>query len=150
VLTTRLSSKSRSPARGRRRGAAAVEFAIIAPIFFLLLGGIIEFGQAFRIEHLLSVTTRRGTRSAIMAGSTYGNVQQKIQADCAELLGVSAADITVDVMVNGSSENSLSTAEEADEIKIVTSIPFSKAGVGFFSNTFSNSTLSSTCTLEHK
>ncbi|MGQ0833075.1 MAG: TadE/TadG family type IV pilus assembly protein, partial [Microthrixaceae bacterium] len=40
--------KTSGGGRGKRdRGAALVEFAIIMPIFFLLVFGIIEFGWAF-------------------------------------------------------------------------------------------------------
>ncbi|MGV3486135.1 MAG: TadE/TadG family type IV pilus assembly protein [Planctomycetaceae bacterium] len=39
----------RSPVK--RRAAAAVEFALVAPFLLLLLAGIIEFGQSFFIQH---------------------------------------------------------------------------------------------------
>jgi Flp pilus assembly protein TadG len=33
--------------RMRRRGAQAVEFALIAPVLFMITGGIVEYGWAF-------------------------------------------------------------------------------------------------------
>ena len=150
MLTSRSGSKSSSTRRGERRGVAAVEFAVIAPLFLLLLGGIVEFGQAFRIQHMLSTAARRGARSSIVEGATNSQVQEKVIADCVRTLGVSDADVTVTSMINGSTDGDLSQAREGNEISITVNIPFSKAGVGFFAQMFSNSTLSSTCTLEHE
>jgi Flp pilus assembly protein TadG len=150
MLTSRSGSKSSSTRRGERRGVAAVEFAVIAPLFLLLLGGIIEFGQAFRIQHMLSTAARRGARASIVEGATNSQVREKVIADCVRTLGVSDADVTVTSMINGSSDGDLSQAREGTAISITVDIPFTKAGVGFFASMFSNSTLSSTCTLEHE
>jgi Flp pilus assembly protein TadG len=141
-------------ARGKRaqrivQGAAAVEFALIAPLFLLMLGGIIEFGQAFRIEHLLSNACRRGARSAIFAGSSTGQVQANVQNQCVKMLGVNSADVAVTVLVNGNNAD-VSSAVKGDQIDVQVTIPFSKAGVSFFSRLFFSSNLSSTCILEHE
>ena len=144
-------SPSQSYARSfRRRGAATVEFAIIAPLFLLLLAGIIEFGQAFRIEHAISVASRRGVRSAIVNGATTAQVEQTVKTQLVQTLGVNEADVTVEVAVNGSAGASVSEAEEGDEVSVTASIPYSKAGAGFFANMFSTSTLSETCPMEHE
>lgn len=143
-------SRRRSASADSRRGAAAVEFAVIAPLFCLLLAGIVELGQAFRTEHLLSNASRRGVRAAVVSDATTAEVQEKVKAQCAQCWGVNEADITVVIAVNGSVDVDLSQAEEGDEISLSVSIPYSKAAVGFFANMFSNSVLSSTCTLEHE
>ena len=138
------------PPRGPRRGAAAVEFAIVAPFLLLLLAGIIEFGQSFFIQHSLSTAARHGARAAIVDGSTSGQVTQKVQAHCVKNLGLAAGDVAVEIEVNGKANGDLSTADEQSEISVTVRVPYSKAGVGFFANTFANSTISSTCTLEHE
>ena len=133
-----------------RTGAATVEFALVAPLFLVLLAGIIEFGQAFRIEHSLSNAVRHGTRAAIVPGVASTQVANKVRSDCAATLGVKPADIKVAVAVNGSTDVDVSAAQAADEICVTVSIPYSKIGVGFFSNTFAKATLSSTCVMEHE
>ncbi len=143
-------SKKRAIRRGDRRGAAVIEFALVAPLFLLLLAGIIEFGQVFRIEHMLSNASRRGARSAIVDGATSSQVKQMIRTHCMQILRVDESDITVEIAVNGTVGADLSQAVEQDEISISVSIPYSEAGVGFYANTFSNATLSSTCILEHE
>jgi Flp pilus assembly protein TadG len=127
-----------------------VEFAVVAPLFFLLLAGIVEFGQAFQIEHMLSNASRRGARAAIVDGATSSQVQQLVKTHCAQTLTVTEGDVTVEIAVNGSTGADLSQAEEGDEISVTVNISFSEAGVGFFANMFSESTLSSTCNLEHE
>ena len=56
------------PSRRRGRGQAMVEFALIAPIFFLLLFSIIEFGRAVYYIQMLNNAAREGARYAIVHG----------------------------------------------------------------------------------
>ncbi len=50
--------------KGRPRGAAAVEFALVAPLLTLLLAGVYDAGVAYRIEHVLTKVAREGARLA--------------------------------------------------------------------------------------
>lgn len=72
-------SKSES-VRPRRRsstnsqsGAVAVEFALVLPIFLVLVLGIFEFGRAFNIQISLSEAAREAARYAAIhqSDSTY-------------------------------------------------------------------------------
>ena len=53
----------------RSRGQALVEFAIVAPIFFLLMFGIIDFGRYVYYVQILNNAAREGARYAIVHGS---------------------------------------------------------------------------------
>ena len=58
---------------GRRkgsRGQALPEFAIVAPLFFLLLFGIIEAGRFIYYYEVLNNATREGARYAIVNGAS--------------------------------------------------------------------------------
>jgi TadE-like protein len=57
--------------RGRRRsiGQALTEFALVAPIFFLLLFSIIEGGRFIFFYQALNNATREGARYAIVHGA---------------------------------------------------------------------------------
>ncbi|HUG68005.1 MAG TPA: TadE family protein [Pirellulaceae bacterium] len=46
----------------KQRGAAAVEFAAVAPIFVLLLFGMLEFGRMVMVQQILTNATREGAR----------------------------------------------------------------------------------------
>lgn len=54
--------------RRRERAQALVEFALVAPIFFLLLFGIIEGGRFILYYETLNNATREGARYAIVHG----------------------------------------------------------------------------------
>jgi TadE-like protein len=57
--------------RGRRRtrGQALVEFSLVAPMFFILLFGIVEAGRFIFYYETLSHATREGARYAIVNGA---------------------------------------------------------------------------------
>ncbi|NVK36204.1 MAG: pilus assembly protein [Rhodobacteraceae bacterium] len=48
--------------RGDKRGVTAIEFAIVALPFFMLVLGIIEFGLAFLVNSLLDNATQEASR----------------------------------------------------------------------------------------
>jgi Flp pilus assembly protein TadG len=50
----------------RERGAAAVEFAILLPLFIMFVWGAIEFGLAFYTKEILTNATREGARAGIV------------------------------------------------------------------------------------
>jgi Flp pilus assembly protein TadG len=51
------------------RGAAAVEFALVMPLLFLLVFGIIEFGFIFNKELSVTHSAREGVRVYALNGS---------------------------------------------------------------------------------
>ena len=54
--------------RGRGRGQALAEFAIVAPIFFLMLFGLIDFGRYVYYVQVLNNAAREAARYAIVHG----------------------------------------------------------------------------------
>jgi Flp pilus assembly protein TadG len=61
-------SRRRTLARARSRGQAIAEFAIAAPIFFLMLFAIIDFGRYVYYVQVLNNAAREGARYAIVNG----------------------------------------------------------------------------------
>jgi Flp pilus assembly protein TadG len=53
----------------RRRGQALAEFALVAPIFFLMLFALIDFGRYVYYVQILNNGAREGARYAIVHGS---------------------------------------------------------------------------------
>jgi Flp pilus assembly protein TadG len=64
-----MSQKTNTCARNskNRRGATAVEFAFVAPIFFLLVLGMIDLGRMIMIQHAATNAAREGCRKAVLA-----------------------------------------------------------------------------------
>lgn len=62
----------------RSRGVALVEFALVAPVLFLIIFGIIEFGYAF-VQYL---DVKHGAREAgRLAAVNYGSLTGDSQSD---------------------------------------------------------------------
>jgi Flp pilus assembly protein TadG len=53
-----------SPPAGRRRAASLVEFAVVAPVFFLVLFGIMEYARFLFTVQMLNNAAREGARYA--------------------------------------------------------------------------------------
>ena len=58
-------------------GAAMVEFAIIAPLLFLLIFGIIDFGRVFFLYNNLTNAAREGARLGAVLDPTTQTVSQR-------------------------------------------------------------------------
>lgn len=128
----------------------AVELALVAPVFLVLLAGIIEFGQAFQIKHSISNAARRGARMAVAQGTTSSEVLQVVKSHGANMLRVAESDISVEICLNGDPNAEIANAVEPDEIKVTVRVPFSKAGVGFYSSLFGSTTLNASCVMERE
>jgi len=70
--------RSSAASKATRRGAAAVEFAFVAPIIFLLLFAGIEFGRVLMAMHGLEAAAREGCREAVSWGASEKKVEQTV------------------------------------------------------------------------
>ena len=77
----------------RDRGAAAVEFALVAPLLLTLAVGITEFGRAYTTQAALAQAAREGATTLAMGGTTAE--ARTAAQDAATNLGVATTDITV-------------------------------------------------------
>src|SRR5688500_16750560 len=77
-----------------RRGVSAVEFAIIAPLFVLLILGVIEFGRAMMVKQIITNAAREGARRAIIETATEPEVKQVVN-DYLANASISGATVSV-------------------------------------------------------
>jgi Flp pilus assembly protein TadG len=75
------------------RGAAAVEFALVAPVLVFLLLGIVEFSKVMLVQSSLSAAARDGAR-AVTLGSTVGGAQATVLS-AATSVPLAAGQVTV-------------------------------------------------------
>ena len=99
-----------------RRGVAATEFAIVAPVFFLMVIGFIEFGRALMVQQVLINASRVGARMASTTGSTSSGVQTAVQNYTSN---VAVPGVTVAVTPNPA------TATAGTAITVTASVPYS-------------------------
>jgi hypothetical protein len=84
-------NREQTTRRGRCRGdraAALTEGAIVAPVFFLLLFAIIEFGITFRNKLTFEAAAQRGVRMAAIQGNSPG-ADQAVLKDVVHFLEIS-------------------------------------------------------------
>ena len=87
--------------RTTRSGVAAVEFALVAPIFFLLVFGLIEFGRMMMVQQALTNAAREGNRVAILATTKDGAAVEARIRDYLESVLANAASGQVRTTVPG-------------------------------------------------
>jgi Flp pilus assembly protein TadG len=65
---------------GRRRGVSLVEFAVVAPVFFLVLLGILEYARFLFVVQMLNNAAREGARYAAVntTSVTTSNIQNYV------------------------------------------------------------------------
>jgi Flp pilus assembly protein TadG len=98
-------------ANGARAGATAVEFAVIAPVIFALVFGIIELGRALMVTHILADVARDASRYAVVtegANQTSADIQSYATGRLSAY-GISTVKTPV-VSVNDSSATDLSAS----------------------------------------
>ena len=104
--------------RRNRRGAAAVEFALVAPIFFLMIFGMIEFGRMVMVQQVITNSSREGARIAVLDGTAGAEVVTAVEnyLDSARVSGATVA-------VNPSEPSS---AGYGEPVTVTVTIPFSQ------------------------
>ena len=100
--------------RAKRRGIAAVEFALVVPFFILLVFGIIEIGRAIMVNQILTNAAREGARQAILEGSSASEVETLVAAYLAGS-SISGSNVTISPTPD--------TAQWRDPITVSVSVP---------------------------
>src|SRR3972149_6271968 len=84
----------RRSVRQPRRGAAAVEFAITAPVFFLFLLAAFEFGWLNVMRHTADNAAYEAARQAIVPGATAAEATAEAQR-VLNIVGARDAQVTI-------------------------------------------------------
>lgn len=145
--------RTRQPASDRD-GAALVETALVLPIFFMVVLGIIEFGRAMMVAQLLNNGAREGARVAIMPGSTNTEVQNTVLNFVSGAVGVAPEKVTVNITVtpaagNPDPGNNVANANKRDLCTVVCEVAFTD--VDYLPGKFLNgSKLVGQCAMRHE
>jgi Flp pilus assembly protein TadG len=70
------------------RGAAAVEMAIVLPLLFLVIAGIIDFGRYFFEQIQLSNAAREGARAAVVSTASLADIESRAAAAAGAVSGL--------------------------------------------------------------
>ena len=118
-----LFTRSHPPRPGRgRRGAAAVELAVVLPVLLATTMGIVEFGRAMMVSNLLSTAAREGAREGALPYQSNTEVLPVV-VNRLKANGVTVTTSDVKVCVNDA-EKDASTAVSGDAIKVTATVTF--------------------------
>ncbi|MBN1908246.1 MAG: pilus assembly protein [Pirellulales bacterium] len=107
--------------RRHRRGAAAVEFAIVAPVFFLMILGMIELGRGVMVQQVITNASREGARLAVLPGTTTADVEERVDG-VLEAAGINGA--TIEILDGAGNPLNPADAGYGEVINVTVSIPF--------------------------
>jgi Flp pilus assembly protein TadG len=107
-----------------RRGATAVEVAVVALPFFMLVLGIFEFGRACMVVELLTEAARRGCRAGIIENTSSASIKSAA-TDYLTSVGINGE--TAGVSVNDQPVDSVDAQSfpAYSEITVIVSVPVS-------------------------
>ncbi|HJT33266.1 MAG TPA: TadE/TadG family type IV pilus assembly protein [Pirellulales bacterium] len=108
--------RRRTKRYGLRRGAAAVEFAFVAPAFFLVVLGVIEFTRAMMVEELLTNAAHEGARAGVLDGAQDTDVDNAVN-NYLSAAGISGATTAV-------SPDPPSSAPYGQSVTVTVTIPY--------------------------
>jgi len=93
-----------------------VEFAVVAPLFFLMVFGMIEFGRMIMVQQVITNASREGARMAVLDGATTAAVEAAVQT---YLQGATIQNAQVSV-----NPNPPSSAGYGEPVSVTVSISF--------------------------
>ncbi|MGB6057713.1 MAG: TadE family protein, partial [Microthrixaceae bacterium] len=139
-----LGRRSTALPQRRERGAAMLEFAIIMPVFLLLVLGIIDFGATFNDYNSVRQGVREGARQVVVAdwslpGCTSGTSSQRAQC-------VTSARIDLDP-ARTKTRIQLETTYEPGEQITVCSMYQARSITGMFGSVLNSTVLRSRITM---
>lgn len=116
--STALQRGSVGTRRTARQGAAAVEFAVVAPIFFVLVIAAFEFGRLNVIRHTADNAAYEAARHAMVPGATAAEAVAKANS-ILNIVGTRGANVTINPAVIDNS---------VDEITVTIDVPMNQNG----------------------
>ncbi len=112
--------KPRRRLRGLRLGAATVEFALVAPLFFLLVFGMVEFGRMVMIQQVITNASREGARKAVLDGSSSTSVKNAV------VTYMSNGGVTISTSNVTINPTDPASAPAGNPVTVTVSVPFSQ------------------------
>jgi Flp pilus assembly protein TadG len=132
-----------------------VEFALVLPVFLLIVFAAIEFGRAYFVMHLLASSAREGAREASLPNRTEADVQDRVQDFIEGVeLDYSKTTATVGVIPAGSdavdSNTDLSSATAGDRVRVTVTYDFDILTGSIIPGFSGVVTLNGRCTFRHE
>jgi Flp pilus assembly protein TadG len=119
---------ARKPPQARRarprRGAAAVEFAVLAPVLGIIVMGMVEMSRAMTAKMILNDAARKACRTGILSTGSNSTITSEVTNILSDN-NISGSSATVTVQVNGQTVDA-STAKQNDKVSVKVAVPYTK------------------------
>ena len=125
-----------------RRGAALIEFAFIAPVFFVLVLGIFEFARAMMVQTLLTSASQQGARAGALNGAQNSDVTTAVN-NYLSAAGVSGASTACN-------PSPPSSASPGQDVRVTVSIGYTSVSWLPAPSYLKTATLSSTAIVQRE
>lgn len=107
-----------------RRGATAVELAFVAPVFFVIVLGLIEIGRACMVTELLTEAARRACRAGVIEHTSSTSIQSAA-SNFLTSMGINGESANVYVNDAPAGNTNVSAMPAYTEITVVVTVPAS-------------------------
>lgn len=94
IICRAIHARLRAPDISDESGAALVEFTVVAPLFFLLMFGVIQFGSLFYTQNNMLNAAREAVRSVAVQNVSASQAQTVAQ-NYLKNLGYNASKFTI-------------------------------------------------------
>jgi Flp pilus assembly protein TadG len=134
-----------------RRGAAAVEFAMVLPVFVIVIVGSIELSNLNTARSIVINESREAARLAINHNANEASIRDRARTRVADILNLSTSDVSISFSATSPEGNSrsYSSSQKGDLIQVNISVPYSKLAI--FTGALSNMmNVSETCTMQRE
>jgi Flp pilus assembly protein TadG len=128
--------------RTDRRGSTLVEFAFVAPVFLLLVIGMIEFGRAMMVSALFANAAHEGARAGVLDGAQSSDVTNAVNNYLADAK-ITGATVTV-------TPNPPSSATAGQDVTVSVSINYSQVSWVPHPRFLGSATLSATSIMQRE
>lgn len=130
-----------------------VEFALILPVFLLLVFAAVELGRAFLYVHLLTNASREGARTGCLPGNVEADVEDTV-GSFLEGVGLDSGSWSTSIEVRdadgGIREGGLTDAEEGDKVSVALTYNFVVLIGSLIPNFQGTVPLSARCVFRHE
>lgn len=100
-----------------------MEFAFVAPVFFLMVLGMIEIGRGVMVQQIINNASREGARLAVLPGTTTTDVETRIGAI---LTGAGVNGATVEIFNGAGETTNPENVGFGDVVNVTVSVPFNQ------------------------
>ena len=101
-----------------RQGATAVEFALVAPILFLIIFACIEFARMMMTVAMIEQSAFEAARHVAVLGSTTAEGEEIVRQELG-ILGIDNATIRVVGLLGGAEQASIDDDTEQISVNVV-------------------------------